>query len=410
MKQPGSNFVTITGLAVLAVLVLVCAYLGYTLLEVFLVVILLLCLAAYLWARFSLGKIRVEFQESDCRAFPGQTLEAGARLVNAKFLPLLWLDLELPTGGKTCVAPAEEEESGEEAEKPAAIAENFSWIMPHQTLSWRQRALAVHRGVCAVDSVDLLSGDGFGLTVQRRRVPVPGGFRFVVYPQIIPVDITLILHNMSELEPVKSGFYTDRTLLSGIRDYRDGDSFRDINWRLLARSDSLQVNVHERLAMRRVCFVPDVQSFAYQAEVEVEREKKLVTLVHAGEMERMFSLLASMIAALNDREVLCTLVLPAIGEKEAQILIPQVRADQITEHLTALAELDYAGEETRLPLDEMLAEPHKLGRVYVLSKNLEKAIAPGLDGELGLIRILQEAGEDALAAGNIFSETDFLTL
>lgn len=408
MKLPGSNFVSITGLAILTVLILVCAYLGFALLEAFLVVLLLLCLAAYFWARFSLGHISVEFDESDCRAFPGETIEAGARLVNAKFLPLLWLDLELPTAGKTCVAPVVDGE--DEEDKPASIMERFSWIMPQQMLSWRQSALAVHRGVCPVDSVTLLSGDGFGLTVQRRRVPVPGGFRFVVYPKLVAVDITLVLHNMRELEPVKNGFYTDKTLLSGIRDYRDGDSFRDINWRLLARSDSLQVNVHERLSMRRVCFVPDVQSFAYQSEILENGEKKTATLVHAGEMERMFSLLASMIAALNDREVLCTLVLPAIGEKEARLLIPQVRSDQIAEHLTALAEVDYAGEETRLPVDDMLAERHKLGQVYILSKNLEKAIGTGLDEEMGLLRILQEAEEDALAVGNIFSETDFLTI
>lgn len=409
MKLPGSNFVSITGLILLAVLIFVCAYFGFALLEAFLVVLLLLCLAAYLWARFSLGNISVAFDETDCRAFPGQTLETGARLVNAKLLPLLWLDLELPTGGRTCVAPVVDGESGEE-DKPAAIAENFSWIMPHQKLSWRQSALAVHRGVCPVDRVELMSGDGFGLTVQRRSVPVSGGVRFVVYPPIRQVDITLILNSMSELEPVKNGFYTDKTLLAGTRDYRDGDSFRDINWRLMARSDSLQVNVHERLSMRRVCFVPDVQSFAYQAEVEEDQKKKTVTLVRADEMEQMLSLLASMIVALNDREVLCTLVVPAIGEKEARVIVPQVREDQIVEHLTALAEVDYAGEETRLPVDEMLAGLHQLGRIYILSLNLKNAAGAGLDGELGLMRIVQETEEGGLSPRNIFSEMDFLAL
>lgn len=408
MKLPGSNFVTVTGLAILAILTLVCAYLGYSTLEALLVVILLLCLAAYLWARGSLGHISVEFDNSDCRAFPGQTMEAGAELVNAKLLPLLWLDLEIPDSGKGCVAPVDD---GEDCEKRSGpITEHFSWIMPHQRLSWRQGALAVHRGVCRVDSVELMSGDGFGLTVQQRSVPVPGGFRFVVYPKLLPVDITLILRNMRELEPAKNGFYTDKTLLSGIRDYRDGDSFRDINWRLMARTGSLQVNVHERLSMCRVCFVADVQSFAYTEEVAEDGERKTVTRVHTDEMERMFSLLASMITALTGREVLCTLVLPSIGERGSKILIPQVRSEQIAEQLTALAEVDYSGEQTGLPVEEMLNMRHKLGQVYILSRELKTAIGTELDGELGLLRILQEAEEDILTSGNIFRETDFLTI
>lgn len=408
MKLPGSNFVSRVGIGVLLLLILVTAYLGYGLLEAFLAVIALLCLCAYLWARFSLRRVSVKMDVSECSAFPGQLLEADACLKNEKFLPLLWLDLRFPTEGKSCVAPAsaEEPEAGGEEDRERDICESFSWIMPHQSLRWRQTALAVHRGVCRVDSVELSSGDGFGLTVQSRRAELPGGFRFLVYPRIVPVDVSAVLRNMSELEPAKSGFYTDRTLLAGTRDYREGDSFRDINWRLLARSDSLQVNVHETLAMRRVCFVPDLQSFRYQAEVEVDREKKWMTLVREEELEQMFSLLASLILRLHEREMLCTLVIPAVGEAPARILVPETRDTQVMEHLAALAEVEYAGEDARLPLDEMEDQRHRLGQVYILSHHLEED-ASGPE-ELGAFRIVQELPEEESFDRHILKETDFL--
>ena len=75
MKQPGSNFVSWVGLALLAALVLVAAYFDLVALESFLIIILLLCLAAFLWGRLSLRKIDVEAEYEESCGFPGQTLE-----------------------------------------------------------------------------------------------------------------------------------------------------------------------------------------------------------------------------------------------------------------------------------------------------------------------------------------------
>ena len=410
MKTYGSNFTSIAGLAVLAVLILVSAYFRITALAVFLGAVLLLCALSFLWARFSLRRIEVKMDCEDACAFPGETIEVGALLQNRKFLPLLWLDLSFPNGGHGCVAPLTD---AQEEEPETEITESFAWIMPQQKLFWRQRAMAVHRGVCAVESVSLRSGDGFGLSEQACQVALPGRFRFVVYPKILPVDASLILHNMREMEKAKNGFYEDKTLLRSTREYRAGDSFKDINWRLMARTDEVQVNIRETLAMKRVCFIPDMQSFCYEEEEYVGNECRIVTKLHAEEMERMFSLMASLVLSLQERDVLCTMVIPSIGERAASFVIPETGETQVMELLTAMAEVDYDRQKTVLPVEEIQNEHHKLGQIYIFSYELSTALGAE-DAEfadsLGAIRVIQRGEELSERDRGIFKESDLLRI
>ncbi len=418
MKQPGSNFVSWIGLGLLAVLILVAAYFDMSALEGFLVVVLLLCLIAFVWGRFSLRKIEVETESEDCCGFPGQMLEMPSRLRNRKMLPLIWLDLAFPIGSKTCISPDAESETEEEQENAKKhgreLRSTFLWVMPHQSISWKQRAVAVHRGVCRVESVRLYSGDGFGLSTQTGKAELPCPLRFVVYPKIVPVDASPILNNMSEMESARNGFYTDRTLLETTRDYREGDSFKNINWRLLARRDEIQVNVYEKLTMRRVCFMPDLYSFTHIEEIEDEGTKREERVVESENMEEMFSLMASLIVRLHERGVLCSLVIPAEGEGAEKLIIPENAETQVMELLGALAEVEYSAGETRIPADAIAIERHKLGQIYVFSKSVGRSmLASNLRAaeELGAISIVQDAPKGGAEGDrSLYTETDFRTV
>ena len=405
MKTLGSNYTTRVGLILLLILVLVCAYFGLVTLGVFLGGLLLLSAAAFLWARFSLRRIRVKFSGEDACAFPGETISVAAELKNAKFLPLLWLDLSFPTGDGRVVASLDETD-GE-------VTETFTWLMPHQTLHWRQQAAAVSRGVCPVETLRAHSGDGFGLAEQIAEIRPEGGFRFVVYPKIVPVEIAPVLCNMRELEKARNGFTVDKTLLNSTRPYRDGDSFKDINWRLLARTDEVQVNVHETLAVRRVCFVPDLESYTYTTFEEKDGIREQVTHLRGEEMERMLSVIASLIVNLAERDVLCSLVVPSIDAVPARLIVPETAEEQVMQLLTVLAEIDYQGASTVLPLDEMEAEHHRLGQIYLFSYNAGCAAGAGAPEpleELGVIRVLAERGEGTENDEHILKETDLITL
>lgn len=417
MKQPGSNFVSWFGLAFLAALILVAAYFDMAKLEGFLIIVFILCLVAFLWGRFSLRKIELESAEEDCCGFPGQLLEVDSSLHNRKMLPLIWLDLSIPIGKKTCISPCaengEEEDSSPEKNKARELRSTFLWVMPHQKLLWKQRALAVHRGVCRVEEVKLHSGDGFGLCTQTKKISLPCPIRFVVYPKVEPVDVSLILNNMSEMESAKNGFYTDRTLLENTRDYREGDSFKNINWRLLARKDEVQVNEYEKLTMRRVCFMPDMFSFTHIEEILEENERREERVTESEELENMFSLLASIIVKLHERGVLCSLVIPAIGDREEKLIIPENTQTQVMELLGALAEIEYDAEPTRVPVDAVMIERHKLGQIYVLSKNLKRSILSEdlmAAEEFSAISILSESPPLHESERSILTETDFKAL
>lgn len=408
MKQPGSNLVTPTGLIILAALTLVAAYIHAAALEALLIALLILCTAAYFWARAALGHIEVALEQDEARAFPGETVEAGAHLKNAKFLPVIWLEARFPTAGAACVAPPEDEldelESGEEPE----IRESFLWVMPQQSIFWRQRVRAVRRGVCEIRGMALSSGDGFGLSGREKTAALEKAFRFIVYPEIRQVDPAPLLARLSELERSRSGFYTDSTLISSIRDYRDGDSFRDINWRLLARQGKIQVNVHERMAMRRLCLMPDLGSFGCTLVKDVDGERQTVRCVRGEELERMLSLMASIIVEVDGRDVLCSLAIPAADGAAARLVIPEEREGQVTLLLTALAEIDYRGGESVFPAAEIAESAHLLGQLFLFS-----LAVPERGGESALEReglrpmrvVLSGAGEDEYGR-EIITETE----
>jgi uncharacterized protein (DUF58 family) len=401
MKTAGSNFATRAGLAVLLILVLACAYFGLAAPGVFLGGLLLLCALVLFWSRTSLRRIDVRFSGGDICAFPGDRFRVEAVLTNRKFLPLLWLDLAIPTGERPCVGPV----GGGDG-----LSETFTWVMPQQTLRWRQEAAALRRGVCPVDTLTLRSGDGFGLTEQSAETAPSGRFRFVVYPRIVPVDLRPVLRSMRELERAGDGLTVDKTLLNSTRDYRSGDSFRDINWRLLARTDDVQVNVYEKLAVRRVCFLPDLASYCDTETVAHGDGTETVYHVREEALERMLSLIASLSARLAERNVLCSLAVPGFSGHSERTFIPEIAADQVMPVLVSLAEIDYVGGPAAFSAEELLSARHRLGQLYLFSR--DAAHAAFRDGDtaemLGLIRVLAET--DSTADGpSVLKESDLLT-
>lgn len=404
-KLLGSNFATAAGLVVLAVAALGAGYMQLNLLTGFLTALFIICAVAFLWARVSLSRVQVRFGQEDSCAFPGEELETRITLTNGKAVPLLWLTAALQTNGKTCVAPLGAEEEN------AEISQKLLWIMPHQKISWTQKALAKRRGVCRVEKIDLQSGDGFGLSVQRRGATPENSFRYVVYPAINEVDPTVILNNMTELDNAPSGFYTDVTLVKNTRDYRNGDSFKEINYRVMARTGEVQVNEYEKLAMCRVCFIADIESFTDIDWREHNGEKVKTLVVSDDELERMYSLMASLIISLHERGVSCSLIIPAYGENEARIVIPDERQMQVMQLLTALSETEYDCQKTSLPTEEVLSHSHRLGQLFMFSRSVGEPSCERLTSqieELSVLHIVQKDNEGAAeSARNIFKETEF---
>ena len=403
MQQVKSNFVNPAGLAVLAALALLSAYLGIGLLFALLAGAFLLCLVSWLWTRASLRKIGISTGRREVCGFPGDDLDITVKLRNDKLIPVVWLRAELPLGASGCVGSAEED---------AAL---FSWVMPRQTLEWTEKLRAVKRGVRVMESVETYSGDGFGLSEMSRKLPLDPPLRAVVFPKLMDVNVSGILSRLSELEMSKKGVYTDSTLIQNVRDYSGNESFRDVNWRLLAKGGELLVNVREKMDVRRLCIVPDLESCSVTEMHNGPSGSVEVFRVREDDLEHMLSLAASLITELGARGVICSLVVPGYSftdeesgdtlEHTARTVRPDAEEDQTAALLTALSEIEYKGGPTELPLEEISGEFHALGQMFCLAKKKSRrTVALDLCQPLPVWYVLPE--DDG--SGRITEETELL--
>lgn len=332
----------------------------------------LLSLVSWLWGRFALNKVEVEIGSENARVFPGSALEVRFRIRNEKLLPLIWLDVLLRAPENGCIEPSSkfqrepyrDFETGTEYE---VFRRKFSWILWHQTLEWKTEFIAKKRGIYLLEGVSTSSGDGFGLSVQKRDYPLPNPASFVVYPELVDVDCSPFLKNMYQSSVGSKGVYEDQTLLKSSRDYRNGDSMRKINWRLVARQDKMQVNVYETIFPRASFFLLDVESFR---KVEKMNEREVIS-VYEEELEKALSILGSLFVHLEQRQMCCGLAIPAIGGEAALLLPPESRPGQTQELLTALASLVYGGERTVFPRQRLLNLRDNCGQLYVVTRSAQ---------------------------------------
>ena len=391
MQQSRSNFVTIPGLVILFVLALAAAYAGIGLLFAAITALFLLCLMSRLWAEGSLKKLDFGMDGKDICGFPGDELSLPVRISNDKLLPVVWLSADLGIGEDECVAPKD----GSEAV--------FSWIMPRQKLSWDEPLKALRRGVLRIPSADLVSGDGFGLAWTASTVKLSEDMEIYVFPSILPVDITVLTRRLSEMEAYSKGRYTDPTLVQNTIPYSPGESVRDISWRLLAKQGELLVNKKEKLDTRRMCLVPDFESFSYETTTETGSGAAAVFHVHKEAFEHMLSLAASVIDKTSSSGIRCSLVLPGCGKRGAEIIVPEEAELQAESLLRALAEVEYEGGECVLPCARMMDEYHKLGQFFCLTASPKESMErlAGLESPVWYI----SSGE---AADHVIPEEDIL--
>ena len=212
------------------------------------------------------------------------------------------------------------------------------------------------------------------------------------------MDTVPITRRLSELESDRRGLYTDPTLINSIRDYQGGDSSRDINWRMLARGDRLMTNVRERLSMRRLCLIPDLESYS----VTIEGKDGNVTTDHfdvdRDSFEAMLSMTASLAAALSEKGALCSLIIPAYEDVPENIVIPENAQDAIPELLTALAEISYGGGPTELSDGILNGHEHLIGQPFVLfgktPSSVVRSFTAGIDRRPAWITLAEDIPED----------------
>ena len=144
-------------------------------------------------------------------------------------------------------------------------------LMPYQQIRRRHYVRFLRRGVYDLGNASIAAGDPLGLTRfwkdQQLSTPV------VVYPRILE-DAELprpVSKMMGELI-TRDRLLTDPFLVRGIRPYQPGDLIRDIHWQATARTDELQVRVHDSTVCTRLLVVLNAQRFDNQWDDYVRQE------------------------------------------------------------------------------------------------------------------------------------------
>ena len=158
-------------------------------------------------------------------------------------------------------------------------------LMPYQKIIRRHRVRACRRGIYHVGHAAMTFGDITGLF--RKTIELENeAMSLVVYPKLVQEDRIpqAVLQRIGEWSSARSMLY-DPFMIRGIRDYLPGDSIRDIHWNATAKSQSLQVKVHEWNLIPRLLVVLNGQTREDQWGELMDYEQEIV--------ERVISLAAS---------------------------------------------------------------------------------------------------------------------
>lgn len=356
-KDVRSNFVSWAGIGFLAFLCIVSTYFQIYSLSCFLFLVLLFALAALLWGQRALKHLKVGLEGKSCRVFPGEEICFSLSIANEKALPLIWLTAELPKPRREFFHPRD------------GYRQKFIWLLPWQTLIWESACTAERRGVYLLDRLTVSSGDGFGLSVDSRELLLTDSLLFVVYPPVFPVNTNGLMRNTADLRQGNRGYEEDITLLKSSRAYQPGDSRKRINWRVLARQGELTVNLYEQVLPRQATFLLDAKSFTRWKEEETNQGKiQILTEFHEEALEEMISLTASLILAFAEQQIGCALALPGDSKQPGRLLEPERGDGMAPELFTALAGLEYNGQNWLLPQAEVQKANHRLGQLFVLTE------------------------------------------
>jgi len=342
------------------------------------VAILLLTLSAtglmsLLWGMQSLKDLEVTVKAESTVLSVGRSVRIEYTVENNKILPLVWLEIcqEVPKNG--CLTPDASmtlrEFSPEEAAysgKPGAYMRRFAFLMGYKELSWDCTWTGTVRGVYRPGSLAVRSGDGFGLTQSVCEKDCFKNSTFVVWPKIVPVNTELLLKNIWSGHTGRSGYTEDISVLRDEREYRHGDSWKRIDWRMAARTDEL-----------------------YTRQFELIRPQSLLLIVETAGLsdpEEALSIAASLIWELSARGISAGLALPATKEKGPVLLRPDDPAVSREDCLFELADHDVkTASAGAFSIRGIVSASEEAGQIWIIGENRNSIMAGRLAQSLQVI-------------------------
>jgi uncharacterized protein (DUF58 family) len=190
--------------------------------------IILVVIAAFLWALYSIQSFTLQREMVTPRAQVGSIAEEKFTATSTGRIPKLWIELE--DGGNM---PGH------------LVGRVLSGMRPRVKYAWTLRTLCRLRGRFRLGPITASSGDPFGLFIFNRVLENTEQV-IVVYP--MTMDLPTFAPSIGSLRGGDTRYQRTHhvtTNVAGTREYAPGDSFNRIHWKSTARHDRLIVKEFE---------------------------------------------------------------------------------------------------------------------------------------------------------------------
>lgn len=211
-------------------------------------------MACRLFENFWDRRLDVEVTFGVDHAVVGDDTTLRQRVVNAKLLPLLVLQIAYQTDRGIEIAS----ESHVTITDRVNIVEVFS-LRPYEETT---RTLEVHcarRGYYRIRRTSLTAYHFFGQSALYKNIEQDT--ELYVYPDRIRLpSLYMVIDRLSGEIKARNYLYEDPFTFRGIRDYTPQDPMTRINWKAAARTGDLKVNVRDYTAGQRVMLLLNLEN------------------------------------------------------------------------------------------------------------------------------------------------------
>lgn len=147
-------------------------------------------------------------------------------------------------------------------------------LYPKESFIHRETVVLKKRGYYKLGEIQLTVKDVFGLYSLRKNITTETSL--LVYPETIELSTFRItaVEQSGELL-VEDPAFQDRSRISSIREYRDGDWIKSIHWKLSAKLDQLMVKDYENRGNAHVAMFIDNYQGHFTNDVDRRLEDKM---------------------------------------------------------------------------------------------------------------------------------------
>lgn len=201
------------------------------------ILLLLLCIGAavilsqWLIRRFGFSKLTYTLEFLQPEATEGETVTLIETICSEKPLPLPWVKAELTTQAALAFASGQSTVSDD-----SRFVSSFFCLFPYRKIERRWQVRCTQRGVFTVSHAVIVLNDLFNTAETSKPFP-DASATLTVLPAIRHAEEIGEFPRQLNGDVVRNrAWIPDRYAISGIREYHDGDSVRDICWAATARA------------------------------------------------------------------------------------------------------------------------------------------------------------------------------